>query len=223
MTPIQQRLLALCSQLPPHVQLVAVSKFHPTEAVEQCYQTGQRLFGESREQELRHKAPVLPKDIEWQFIGHLQTNKVRHVVPIASRILSVDSLRLLQEIEKQAARIGKQMGVLLELHVTDEPTKSGFTPDECLDMLQSGVWRQMSHVRIEGIMCMATLTDDEAVIRSNFRTAIRAFTTYKEQFFADSPHFCIRSWGMSDDWPIAVEEGSNMVRIGTDIFGPREY
>ncbi|MBR1889435.1 MAG: YggS family pyridoxal phosphate-dependent enzyme [Alloprevotella sp.] len=223
MTPIQEALCHIKQQLPQGVELLAVSKFHPSTAVQEGYDIGQRLFGESREQELSQKARLLPEDIQWQFIGHLQTNKVRNVVPVVSRILSVDSWRLLAEIEKQAARIDKEIGVLLELHVADESSKSGFTPAECLQLLEDGLWQTLPHIRFEGIMCMATLTTDENRIRSDFRTANTFFQVCKERFFADSPHFRIRSWGMSDDWPIAIEEGANLIRIGTQIFGPREY
>ena len=223
MTPIQAALLNIKQQLPNGVELIAVSKFHPVESILECYEAGQRLFGESREQELIKKAPLCPTDVEWQFIGHLQTNKVRSVVPIASRILSVDSERLLKEIEKQAARIDRQIGVLLEIHVAAEETKYGLTPEECLQLLEKREWREMPHVVIEGIMCMATQTDDVQRIRSDFERANAFFQTCKQRFFAHDDRFCICSWGMSDDWPVALETGSNLIRIGTRIFGAREY
>ena len=211
------------STLPDGVELVAVSKFHHAEAIMAAYQAGQRIFGESRAQELTAKAPVLPDDIRWHFIGHLQRNKVKYIVPYISLIHSVDSPRLLTEINKQAVAIGRRVDCLLQLHVAQEETKFGFTPQECLDYLASGEWKQMTGIRIRGMMCMASNVNDEEQIASEFRLALQTFNQARQAFFQDDADFSIRSWGMSHDYPIALRCGSNMVRVGTAIFGAREY
>lgn len=220
---IQKNLLHIKEQLPDHVTLVAVSKFHPKEELLQAYEAGQRVFGESHEQELAAKHEALPDDIKWHFIGHLQTNKVKYIVPYVSMIEAVDSLRLMREIEKQAAKHDRVVPVLLELHIAQEATKYGLTLDDCRTLLADGEWRSMEHVSIQGLMMMASFVDDEAQIRSEFLTARAFFDEVKRDFFADDDRFRIRSWGMSDDFPIAVECGSTMVRVGTSIFGPRVY
>lgn len=220
---VKNNLLRVLATLPEGVRLVAVSKFHPASYIEEAYAEGQRIFGESHEQELAQKVGALPSDIRWHFIGHLQTNKVKYIAPYISMIEAVDSLRLLREINKQAAKCGRVIDVLLELHVAQEDTKYGLTPDECRDMLASGEWRDMPNVRICGLMAMASNTDDEARIRHDFTTALKLFNELKAEYFADDDHFCERSWGMSDDYPIAIECGSTMVRVGTAIFGPRVY
>ncbi len=220
---IQKNLLHIKEQLPDDVTLVAVSKFHPKEELLQAYEAGQRVFGESHEQELAAKHEALPDDIKWHFIGHLQTNKVKYIVPYVSMIEAVDSLRLLREIEKQAAKHDRVVPVLLELHIAQEATKYGLTLDDCRTLLADGEWRSMEHVSIQGLMMMASFVDDEAQIRSEFLTAKAFFDEVKRDFFADDDRFRIRSWGMSDDFPIAVECGSTMVRVGTSIFGPRVY
>ena len=209
--------------LPQGVQLVAISKFHPEEYITAAYEEGQRVFGESHEQELSRKVQSLPGDIEWHFIGHLQTNKVKYIAPYISMIEAVDSLKLLREIEKQAAKAGRVVRVLLELHIAEEATKYGLTLDACRQLLADGEWRQMEHVRICGLMMMASNVDDEAQIAQEFQTAARFFDEVKQQYFADDDAFCERSWGMSHDYHIAVQNGSTMVRIGTTIFGPRVY
>jgi pyridoxal phosphate enzyme (YggS family) len=188
-----------------------------------AYEEGQRVFGESHERELSRKHDALPKDIEWHFIGHLQTNKVRFIVPYISLIEAVDSLRLFREIEKQAERYNKVVDCLLELHIAEEATKYGFTLDECRSFLAEGEWRNMSHVRIRGLMMMASFVDDEEQIRKEMMLAAQFFNEVKQDFFADDDSFCLRSWGMSDDYPIAIECNSNMIRVGTRIFGPRKY
>lgn len=218
-----QRLNAVRQSIKPGVRLVAVSKYHPAESIKACYDAGQRIFGESHEQELRVKQPALPADIEWHFIGHLQTNKVKYIAPYISMIEAVDSLKLLREIEKQAAKNDRTIKVLLEIHVAKEESKYGLTPDECRNMLKDGEWRSLSHVQICGIMAMATNTDDEQQIRDDFNTAARLFEELKSQYFADDPAFCERSWGMSGDYIIAQECNSTLVRIGTSIFGERQY
>lgn len=220
---IQERLNAVRSSLRPGCRLVAVSKYHPVEALQQCYDEGQRIFGESHEQEIRVKHEALPKDIEWHFIGHLQTNKVKYIAPYITMVEAVDSLRLLKEIEKQAARHDRVIKVLLELHIATEATKYGLTLDDCRQMLDEGEWRNMPHVQICGLMMMASNTDDENVIRQEFQTAAAFFDEVKEKYFSDDGNFCERSWGMSDDYLIAQDCRSTMVRVGTSIFGQREY
>ena len=189
--------------------LVCVSKFHPAQAIMAAYEAGERDFGESRVQELLRKHEALPKDIRWHFIGHLQTNKVRAIVPFVHLIQSVDSLHLLDTIQSEAARIGRVVNVLLEVHVAREATKSGFTPDEIQNLPEL----HYPNIRICGLMTMASLTDDEAEIRRCFRLA----ASLKKK---DTP---ILSMGMSDDYGIAIEEGSTMVRVGSSIFGERVY
>ena len=223
MYPVRESIRQILSELPEGVKLVAVSKFHPNEYIEAAYQEGHRVFGESREQELAKKVVSLPQDIEWHFIGHLQTNKVKYIVPYISMIEAVDSLKLLKEINKQAEKCNRDVDVLLELHLAKEETKSGFDLDECRALLESGEWRQLTHVHIRGLMMMASFVDDEKQIREEMMQASDFFDEVKEKYFHDDPLFCERSWGMSHDYQIAIECHSTMVRIGTSIFGPRVY
>jgi len=223
MYDVKENLHRVLATLPDSVRLVAISKFHPEEYVMAAYDEGQRVFGESHEQELKRKAEALPKDIEWHFIGHLQTNKVKYIAPFISMIEAVDSLKLLREIEKQAAKAGRVVDVLLELHIAEEATKYGLTLDDCRQLLADGEWRQMEHVRICGLMMMASNTDDEAQISSEFQTAADFFDEVKARYFADRPSFKERSWGMSNDYQLALSHRSTMVRVGTAIFGPRVY
>ena len=211
------------SNIPEGVTLVAVSKFHPNEYIEAAYAEGQRVFGESHEQELSKKYDTLPKDIQWHFIGHLQTNKVKYIAPYISMVDAVDSLKLLKEINKQAAKHDRVIDVLLELHIAQEATKYGLTIDACRQLLDDGEWRNLNNVRICGLMMMASNTDDENQIRSEFIQTADFFDEVKAKYFADSAAFCLRSWGMSHDYKIAVECRSTMVRVGTTIFGPRVY
>ncbi|MDE6003743.1 MAG: YggS family pyridoxal phosphate-dependent enzyme [Prevotella sp.] len=220
---VKRHLHEVLGRLPSGVRLVAISKYHPNEYIEAAYEEGQRIFGESHEQELRHKVETLPRDISWHFIGHLQTNKVKYIAPYITMIEAVDSLKLLREIDKQAAKCERVIDVLLELHIADEETKYGLTPDDCRRLLDGGEWRSLQHVLICGLMMMASNVDDEAQLRAEFRTARLLFDELKARHFADAPWFCERSWGMSHDYPLAVEEGSTMVRVGTTIFGPRVY
>ena len=220
---VKGNLREVLGHLPEGFRLVAMSKFHPNEYIEAAYAEGQRIFGESHEQELARKVESLPKDIEWHFIGHLQTNKVKYIAPYISMIESVDSLKLLKEINKQAAKHDRVVKVLLELHIAEEETKSGFSFDDCRELLEAGEWRTMEHVQICGIMMMASNTDDEQQIAQEFDAAYAFFKEVKEKYFADDDAFCERSWGMSHDYRIAVKHGSNMVRVGTTIFGPRIY
>ncbi len=218
---IRRNLREVRDTLRPGVELVAVSKYHPCEDIEAAYMEGQRVFGESHERELTAKYNALPKDIRWHFIGHLQTNKVKYIVPYISMIDSVDSLKLLIEIDRQSARYGRVTDVLLEVRVACEETKYGFLPDECLAMLDEGRWRELEHVRICGLMAMASNVDDDNQIRSEFESVADLFDTVKQKYFAGSDFFCQRSWGMSDDYRIAMDCRSTMVRVGTRIFGRR--
>ena len=215
-----KRINEIKQTLPEGVKLVAVSKYHPASMIQEAYDGGQRIFGESHVQELVAKYEALPKDIEWHFIGHLQTNKVKYIAPFVSLIHAVDSEHLLKEIDKQAKRCGRIIPVLLEVHVAKEETKYGFSPDELLRFMKSGTWQQYTNVSICGLMCMATNTDDAALIASEFGQARQLFLQIKE-FGGD--HWAECSWGMSDDYPIAVQHGSTMVRIGSLIFGERRY
>ena len=218
---VKGNLRQVLGNLPTGVQLVAISKYHPSEYVVAAYDEGQRVFGESHEQELSRKYQELPKDIRWHFIGHLQTNKVKYIAPYISMIEAVDSLKLLREIDKHAARNGRVIDVLLELHIAEEETKYGLRRDDLFDLLDGGEWRSMSHVRICGLMMMASNVDDESQICSEFDLAAAIFDEVKAKYFADAPWFRERSWGMSHDYLLAVAHGSTMVRVGTTIFGPR--
>lgn len=217
MPPISSNILQVRAMLPAGVELVAVSKFHPVEAVAEAYAAGQRRFGESRADELATKAQAMPPDVEWHFIGHLQTNKVRRVVAHAAMIESVDSERLLRLIDAEAARIGKAQGVLLQVHVAAEATKTGFLPEELLDCARTCV--SLANVRILGVMGMATNTDDVARIEADFRAIARVGAELARII----PGADAVSMGMSGDWRIAVECGSTLVRIGSAIFGERHY
>jgi hypothetical protein len=223
MYPVKEKLNEVRQSLPQGVRLVAISKFHPEEYITAAYEEGQRVFGESHEQELSRKVKTLPSDIEWHFIGHLQTNKVKFIAPYIAMIEAVDSLKLLREIEKQAAKANRVVRVLLELHIAEEATKYGLSLDACRQLLADGEWRQMSHVQICGLMMMASNVDDEAQICEEFQTAADFFDEVKRDYFADAPYFCERSWGMSHDYHLAVLHSSTMVRVGTTIFGPRVY
>ena len=217
---IKDKILLLRSSLPQSVKLVAVSKFHPYEAVLEAYNAGQRLFGESRVQELVAKYNTLPKDIEWHMIGHLQTNKVRAIAPFISLIESVDSVRLLECINREAERCGRVIDCLLEVHITDEDSKSGWDIDILRTYLRSGAINALKNISIRGIMGMATFTEDEAVIRADFER-LAALKHELEPLFGEQ--FDILSMGMSDDYPIAIECGSTQVRVGSSIFGARQY
>lgn len=223
MYPVKEHITELINSLPQGVCLVAVSKYHPAEYIEEAYSAGQRVFGESHVQELRQKVEVLPKDIVWHFIGHLQTNKVKYIAPYINMIESVDSERLIAEINKQCIKVGRVVDILLELHVAKEETKSGFAPEELEALLASGVKEKYSNVRICGLMTMASYTDDESLIESEFEQASRLFDKIKTEHFASDDYFSVRSWGMSGDYPLAIKHHSNMIRVGTLLFGPRVY
>lgn len=210
-------------QLPEGVELVAVSKFHPVEALKEAYDAGQRLFGESRVQELLKKIPELPDDIRWHFIGHLQTNKVKQIVGKVAMIESVDSPKLFELINKESEAAGVVTNILLQIHVADEETKFGFYPQELFDFLNEIDISQYNNIRICGIMGMATNTDDKNRVKEDFLRIALVFKDIKNTFASIGDQFTKISMGMSGDWPIAVEEGSNLVRIGTAIFGERQY
>ena len=220
---VKNQLHAVKDELPDGVELVAISKYHPAEAIAAAYEEGQRIFGESHEQELSRKHATLPQDIEWHFIGHLQTNKVKYIAPYISMIEAADSPKLLREINKQALKNNRRIDVLLELHLAEEATKYGFSPEDCRRFLDGGEWREMQGVRICGLMMMGSNKDDEEQIASESEQANKLFKEYQSAYFADEPCFCRRSWGMSHDYQLAVAHGSNMVRVGTRIFGERVY
>ena len=217
---IAQRLHDIKNSLGEGVTLVAVSKFHPAERLLEAYNAGQRVFGESRPQEMATKAAQLPKDIEWTMIGHLQTNKVKMIAPFVAMIASVDSDRLVAEIEKQAARCERIIDILLEVHIADEESKSGWDYAELKKFIADGGFSATPHIRIRGVMTIATNTDDEGIIRRDFQHIKNIYEELKPHF---GKEFDTLSIGMSDDYPIALEYGSTMVRIGTAIFGQREY
>lgn len=223
MTDIVKNIREIRSTLPSAVRLVAVSKFHPVESIRLAYDGGQRIFGESRAQELVEKAAVMPEDVDWHFIGHLQTNKVRTVVPIVRMIESVDSVKLLCKINEEAERIGKVVDVLLELYVAKEETKSGFLPEELDSIFACEGFAGCHNVRICGVMGMATNTDDELQVRVDFRNIKQVFDRLKAGSMSGNDFFREISMGMSDDYLLAIKEGSTMVRIGSHIFGARQY
>lgn len=220
---IAENITQIKAQLPEGVSLVAVSKYHPVKQLQEAYAAGQRIFGESHAQELVAKAPLMPDDVQWHFIGHLQRNKVRQIMPIVSLIHSVDSIRLLSTIDKEAARIGRTVDVLLQLHVAQEEAKSGFAVEELMELAENGEFQPFKHVRYRGLMAMATFTSDTALIASEFAQVASTYATLLEKQIFPGADFNQLSMGMSDDWHIAVEHGATLVRIGTQIFGPRQY
>ena len=217
---IGAKIRELHASLPQGVSLVAVSKFHPVEALTEAYEAGQRIFGESRVQELLAKHEALPKDIEWQMIGHLQTNKVRQIVPFISLVQSVDSVRLAECINREAERIGKVVDILLEIHVAQEESKTGWKYDELITFLQGEEFNSLKNIRVRGVMGMATNTDDEQIVRADFEQLANHFNHLKPLF---GEEFDTLSMGMSDDYELAIDCGSTMVRIGSSIFGDRIY
>lgn len=223
MSHIQEEIKSIQERLPGHVRLVAVSKFHPIEALEEAYAAGQRVFGESKVQEMTTKYEALPKDIEWHFIGHLQTNKIKYMAPYVALIHGVDSFKLLKEINKQAIKAERTIPCLLQIHIAQEESKFGFSFDECRQMLEEGCWKELTHISIAGLMGMATNTDDENIIQQEFHSLGAFFQEIRDSYFSNQPAFKEISMGMSDDYPIAIAEGSTLVRIGSKIFGQRNY
>lgn len=220
---IQKNIEEIRKHIPAHVKLVCVSKFHPNEAVLEAYHAGERIFGESKVQELCGKQETLPTNISWHYIGHLQTNKIRFIVPFVELIHGVDSYKLLEEINKQALKAGRTVNCLLQIHIAQEETKFGFSAEELMDTLSLGNWKKLTGVSICGLMGMATFTENREQIRKEFNGLKTLFDQVKEQYFSNSPSFSELSMGMSDDYQLAIEEGSTMVRIGSSIFGHREY
>ncbi|HLV41922.1 MAG TPA: YggS family pyridoxal phosphate-dependent enzyme [Brumimicrobium sp.] len=218
---ISENLSKVKANLPSDVQLVAVSKTKPNEAILEAYETGHRVFGENRVQELTDKYEALPKDIEWHMIGNLQTNKVKYIAPFVTMIHGVDSYKLLQEINKRAKNTNRIIDVLIQFHIAQEDSKSGFNFDEAKEMLEDQEFALLENINVRGVMGMATFTDNKEQIQDEFRTLNNYFQIFKSHFFKFNDSFSVVSMGMSGDYEIAIEEGSNMVRIGSTIFGGR--
>jgi pyridoxal phosphate enzyme (YggS family) len=218
---IKIQLARLHKEIPSHIKVVAVSKTVPAETIQEAYDSGHRLFGENKSQELTNKQLLLPSDIQWHFIGHLQTNKVKYIAPFVSMIQSVDSLKLLNEINKEALKNNRVIDCLLQFHIATEETKFGLDLGEAAELLQSDDYSKMKNIAIKGVMGMASFTDDETLIRKEFRNLKAIETRLKNDFFSDDPGFREISMGMTGDYQIAIEEGSTIVRIGTGIFGER--
>lgn len=219
---VAEQITRLQKELPEGVNLLAISKYQPIEAIQEAYDAGQRMFGENHIQEMAAKAAALPKDIQWHFTGHVQTNKIKYMAPFVNLIHAVDSFRLLREIDKHAAKHERRIDCLLQIHIAQEDTKYGLSVDECRHLLSEEPWRELQHVRITGLMAMGSNTDDMEQVRSEFKQIKNLFDEIKEKYFPDEPSFCQISEGMTDDYPIAIEEGSNIVRIGSMIFGERK-
>ena len=220
---ITDNLKAVRTALPEHVTLVAVSKTHPPEAIQTAYDAGQRIFGENKVQELVAKYEVLPRDIEWHLIGHLQTNKVKYIADFVNFIHAVDSEKLLDEINKRAAKAGRMIDVLLQVHIAEEDSKFGFDDAELTAFVSGTGIAEYRNVRIRGLMGMATFTDDREQVRREFKHLKRLFDQLKTSVFVTASHFDTLSMGMSGDFELAIEEGSTMVRIGSTLFGARNY
>ena len=215
---IAEQIKRISDTLPCGVTLIAVSKYHPADAVMQAYEAGQRDFGESKAQDLVKKHDILPDDIKWHFIGHLQSNKIKYIAPFVHLIHSIDSYKLLQEVNRHGEKQNRRIACLLQIHIAQEETKFGFTPDECMEMLSNNDWQSLKNVEIRGLMCMASNTDDESQIADEFSKVQMLFNNIKEKFFAGNDNFNILSAGMSDDYPIAIKFGSNHIRVGSKIF-----
>lgn len=220
---IAENLIRIKASLPEHVTLVAVSKTHTAEEIREAYNAGQRCFGENKAQEVAAKQPTLPGDTEWHFIGHLQSNKVKYIAPFVSVIHSVDSLKLLQVINREARKNNRVIHCLLQFHIAEEETKFGLSYDEAVGLLEVEECKTLRHVKIIGIMGMATFTDDISQVRKEFRQLKRYFEKLKAEYFPENSEFREVSMGMSDDFSVAIEEGSTMVRVGSSIFGQRCY
>ena len=218
---LAERLNRLRSELPENVRLLAVSKFHPESVIMEAYEAGQRIFGENRVQELLLKYEHLPKDIEWHFIGHLQANKVKYIVPFIYTIQSIDSLKLAEKVNSEAGKCRRKIRTLIQIHIAQEEQKFGFSYGEAEDLLKKGAFSSMEYLDISGFMGMATFTDDQTQIRDEFHRLHCFFQQIKSDCFAANDSFCELSIGMSDDYPVAVEEGSTIVRIGSKLFGNR--
>jgi len=220
---VAQNLELIKQKIPEKVTLVCVSKFHPDETIMEAYQAGERVFGESKVQELIEKYNHLPKDIHWHFIGHLQTNKVKFLVPFVELIHGVDTFKLLQEINKQAAKINRKVNCLLQVHIATEEAKFGFSLEELTELFESGSINSLEFINIRGLMGMATFTDNQDQVRREFQGLKKLFDTIKNKYVHNNSDFTEISMGMSDDFLLAIEAGSTMVRIGSSIFGHRVY
>jgi hypothetical protein len=218
---IEQRISEVKRSIPNHVLLVAVSKTKPVETIKETYDCGQRHFGENKVQEMVDKYHELPKDIQWHLIGHLQTNKVKYIAPFVSLVHSIDSLKLLLEVDKQAKKQNRVIKCLLQFHIAEEETKFGFSEAEAEELLNSNLFKTTTNVKIVGVMGMASFTEDQDQIRSEFIHLRDIFTRLKNKHFENNPDFREISMGMSGDFQIAIEEGSTMVRVGSSIFGER--
>lgn len=218
---LADRIHLLKEEIPQDVVLVAVSKTKPVSLIQEAYDAGQRIFGENKVQELVDKWEVLPKDIEWHLIGHLQSNKVKYIAPFVSLIHSVDSFKLLQEINKQGEKNNRVIPCLLQFHIAQEETKFGLSFEEAEEILQSREFVEMHHVSIVGLMGMASFTEDEEQVRDEFRNLNNYFMILKSNYFKYNPDFKVLSMGMSGDYTLAIEEGSNMIRVGSSLFGSR--
>jgi PLP dependent protein len=220
---IANKLSHIRETIPPHVTLVVVSKTQSVEHIMEAYACGQRIFGENKVQELTAKQKELPSDIQWHLLGHLQTNKVKYIAPFVSLIHSVDSLKLLKEINAEAIKNNRTIDCLLEFYIASEETKFGLSWEEACDILHSGDFKTLQNIRICGVMGMASFVDDEAIIRKEFETLVKYFYLLKKEFFLGTNHCKEISMGMTSEYRIAIEEGSTMVRVGTAIFGARNY
>jgi pyridoxal phosphate enzyme (YggS family) len=220
---IKENLVQIKSEIPAHVKLVAVSKTMPVKYLLEAYEAGQHIFGENKAQEIINKQPLLPADIEWHFIGHLQTNKVKYLAPFIGMIETVDSLKLLIEIDRQAAKLGRTINCLLEFHIAEEATKFGLDIADASEIIESQEFRDLKNINICGVMGMATFTGDIEQIHREFSHLRQIFTHLKKEYFSNNIHFKEISMGMSGDYKLAIEEGSTMVRIGSAIFGDRNY
>ncbi len=220
---IARNLNRIIDELPAHVKLIAVSKTHPSDAILKVYNAGHKIFGENKVQEMASKYEKLPKDIEWHMIGHLQSNKVKYIVPFVALIHSVDSLHLLSAINKEAIKNNRIVDCLLQLKIAKEESKYGLSLEETINLLKSPEYSQINNTRITGLMGMATFTDDDALVNHEFEYLAECFQKIKKQYFSEKPYFCELSMGMSDDYKLAIAAGSTMVRIGSLIFGERNY
>jgi PLP dependent protein len=220
---VSKNLISIKASIPDHVALVAVSKTMPASVLSEAYEAGQRLFGENKVQELANKQPLLPSDIKWHFIGHLQSNKVKYMASFVHMIESVDSLKLLVEINRQAEKAGRVINCLLQFHIAEEESKFGLNRDEASQIIQDPVIKQLGNICLAGVMGMATFTEDMAQVRKEFRQLRQTYEWLKSEFFPSDERFKEISMGMSGDYPVAIEEGATMVRIGSLIFGERNY
>ena len=220
---IKENLNKIRATIPEGVTLVAVSKTKPVSDLQEAYDAGQRVFGENYPQEMRDKHEVLPQDIQWHFIGHLQTNKIKYIIPFVTLIHSIDTANLLEAVNKEARKHDRVVDCLLQFHIAQEETKFGLDLNEARQLLESEVFKQMDNIRICGVMGMATFTDDEVEIRKEFKHLKEIFEILKKDYFDGQSQFKELSMGMSEDYPIAIEEGATLVRVGSKIFGPRNY